>query len=143
MAEASRVRRNIPVVNEHIDPATVQRLRQLAAGEEHDIEERLKDLQREWDAERMLALNAAVFGLAGVVLGATRDRRWLALPAIVLAFVAQHATQGWCPPVSALRRLGVRTRREIERERYALKAIRGDFEGARGRTQAAWRAVRD
>jgi hypothetical protein len=121
----------------------VQRLRQLAAGEEHDIEERLKDLQREWDAERVLSLNAAVFGLAGVVLGATRDRRWLALPAIVLAFVAQHATQGWCPPVSALRRLGVRTRREIERERYALKAIRGDFEGARGRTQAAWRAVRD
>lgn len=26
------------------------------------------------------------------------------------------------------RRLGVRTQREIERERYALKALRGDFD---------------
>ena len=28
-----------------------------------------------------------------------------------------------------LRRLGVRTREEIDRERYALKALAGDFEG--------------
>ena len=31
------------------------------------------------------------------------------------------------PPVPILRRLGVRTAREIDIERYALKALRGDF----------------
>jgi hypothetical protein len=51
------------------------------------------------------------------------------LSGAVLGFLLQHATQGWCPPVSVLRRRGVRTRREIEAERYALKALRGDFSG--------------
>lgn len=39
----------------------------------------------------------------------------------------QHAVQGWCPPVPVFRRLGIRTAREIDLERYGLKAIRGDF----------------
>jgi hypothetical protein len=43
-------------------------------------------------------------------------------------FLLQHALQGWCPPVSLFRRLGVRTSAEIEQERYALKALRGDFQ---------------
>ena len=50
------------------------------------------------------------------------------LPGIVLPFLFQHAVQGWCPPVPVLRRLGVRTREEIDREKYALKVLRGDFE---------------
>jgi hypothetical protein len=45
----------------------------------------------------------------------------------VTAFLLQHALQGWCPPVPVFRRLGVRTTAEIDRERYALKALRGDF----------------
>jgi hypothetical protein len=40
----------------------------------------------------------------------------------------QHAVQGWCPPIPILRRLGFRTADEINRERYALKALRGDFD---------------
>jgi hypothetical protein len=38
-----------------------------------------------------------------------------------------HAVQGWCPPVPLFRRLGFRTSAEIHQERYALKALRGDF----------------
>jgi hypothetical protein len=30
------------------------------------------------------------------------------LPALVTAFLFQHAVQGWCPPVPILRRLGFR-----------------------------------
>jgi hypothetical protein len=37
--------------------------------------------------------------------------------------------EGWCPPVNLFRRLGVRTQREIDEERYALKLMRGDFAG--------------
>jgi hypothetical protein len=55
------------------------------------------------------------------------NRRWFALPAIVATFLLQHAVQGWCPPLSVFRRLGFRTAAEIDHERYALKAIRGDF----------------
>jgi hypothetical protein len=66
--------------------------------------------------------------LLGLTLGLTLDRRWLFLPLGVAAFLLQHAVQGWCPPVSVFRRLGVRTAGEIARERYALKALRGDFE---------------
>jgi hypothetical protein len=65
--------------------------------------------------------------LSGVALAALHDRRWLILPAVVLGLLLEHALHGWCPPVPVLRRLGVRTRKEIERERYAMKALRGDF----------------
>ena len=49
-------------------------------------------------------------------------------------------------PRPALRRAGVRTKDEINRERYALKALRGDFDdlpadGA-GRARESLRAVR-
>lgn len=101
------------------------------------IDARLGELDREWDIERVLEANAAALAFAGVVLAATVDRRWLALPALVTAFLFQHALQGWCPPVPALRRLGVRTAREIETERIALKALRGDFEGMESRQPLA------
>ena len=52
---------------------------------------------------------------------------WFALPALVTAFLFQHAVQGWCPPVPVLRRMGFRAAHEIEQERTALKALRGDF----------------
>jgi hypothetical protein len=42
-------------------------------------------------------------------------------------FLLQHAVQGWCPPIIWFRRLGVRTSTEIDHERNALKALRGDF----------------
>jgi hypothetical protein len=93
------------------------------------IERRLRELDAEWDTERLLETNAATLALTGTVLGLTVDKRWFALPAAVTGFLLQHGVQGWCPPLPVLRRLGVRTPREIEAERYALKAIRGDFEG--------------
>jgi len=39
-----------------------------------------------------------------------------------------HAVKGWSPGSVLLRRMGFRTRQEIDREKYALKALRGDFE---------------
>ena len=73
---------------------------------------------------RMLILTHRYLGIA---LSLTRSRRWIILPGVVLSFLLLHAIQGWCPPVPVLRRLGVRTREEIERERLALKALIGDF----------------
>ena len=92
------------------------------------VERRLRSLEAEWDIERVLQLNASILALTGVALGKYVDRRFLLLPAVVFTFFAQHALQGWCPPVPVFRRLGVRTFREIERERYAIKVMRGDFD---------------
>ena len=61
------------------------------------IDRRLRELDAEWDIERTLELNAATLALAGTVLGAFSDRRFLVLPAAVAAFLLQHALQGWCP----------------------------------------------
>ena len=111
------------------------------------IDRRLRELEEEWDIERVLEANAASISLLGVTASAALDdRRWLLLPAAVAGFLLQHAVQGWCPPVSVFRRLGVRAAAEIERERYALKALRGDFDdlpadGA-GRARESLRAVR-
>ena len=92
------------------------------------IARRLRELDREWDIERTLEANAATVALIGLGLGALVDRRFFVVPAIVSGFLLQHAVQGWCPPLPVFRRMGVRTQREIDEERFALKALRGDFE---------------
>lgn len=92
----------------------------------NQIEERLAELDEEWDIERILETNAAGVSLLGILM-AGRNRRWMILPFAVAAFLMQHAIQGWCPPVEVFRRIGVRTIKEINDERYALKTLRGDF----------------
>jgi len=92
-----------------------------------EIDRRLDELDREWDIERLLEANAGIFSLIGLTFGVIRSR-WYLLPAAMGAFLVQHAVQGWCPPASLLRRLGIRTTREINHERYALKSLRGDFD---------------
>jgi hypothetical protein len=113
------------------------------AGHLEQIGARLEELDREWDIERAIEANASTLAFAGVALGATVDKRWLLLSALVTGFLFQHSMHGWCPPVPVLRRLGFRTVHEIERERYALKALRGDFEGVQqsGNRVAALRTV--
>jgi hypothetical protein len=73
------------------------------------------------DIERVLEVNASTLALSGLILGLTKNRKWLFLPGIVLPFLLQHGLQGWCPPLPLLRRFGIRTRGEIDREKYALK----------------------
>lgn len=139
-AAADRVQNNTSdAVNRMIHAEMLERLIFFALHPER-IEERLHALDQEWDVERALEANAAAVSLGGVTLGLFSSRRWLALPALVAGFLLQHAVQGWCPPLPLLRRLGFRTQREIDQERYALKALRGDFrqvEEAMSRLQAA------
>jgi hypothetical protein len=115
-------------INEEIRRQTEQRISHTARQGHHEIDRRLKELDQEWDMERTLEANAASIALLGLGLGAFVNRRFFVLPAVVAGFLLQHAVQGWCPPVPVFRRLGIRTAREISMERYALKAIRGDFE---------------
>ncbi len=93
----------------------------------NQIARRLQELDEEWDIERAVQANAAVVSFAGVVLGTIGKSRWLLLPVLVSGFLFQHATQGWCPPIPLLRRLGYRTAFEIDEARQALTLIRGEY----------------
>ena len=107
-------------VNQRIDMLTNSHIEFYANRPVWEIKERIKILEKEWDIERVLAVNASTLALSGLLLGIAVNRKWLALPAIVLPFLLQHGLQGWCPPLPVLRRMGVRTREEIDREKYAL-----------------------
>src|SRR4029453_3750629 len=109
-------------INQRIARETNRRINFYAANP-IGIERRLRELDEEWDIERVLEANAASVAFAGPVLAATVHKRWLMLPVLVSGFLFQHATQGWCPPVPILRRLGYRTSREIETDRIAPKAF--------------------
>lgn len=104
---------------------TLLRIEQALQKEQLDQE--LDRLRFEWDTERVLETNAACLLLVSLGLGTMVDRRFLWLTGGVAAFLLQHALQGWCPPLPVIRALGIRTAGEINAERTAIKALRGDF----------------
>lgn len=123
-ASADRVRRSTALeLNQQIDRQTEANIQHFSTMGRSAILHRLEALDREWDVERVLEVNASTLALSGLLLGLTVNRKWFALPGIVLPFLLQHGLQGWCPPLPILRRLGIRTRGEIDREKYALKAV--------------------
>lgn len=109
-------------INHRIAQATYDSL-QYYSNHEEMIPERLYELDAEWDIERVLETNASTISLIGLGLGLALDRRFLAIPIVVNAFLLQHALQGWCPPVPFFRRLGFRTQSEIESERCGLMSL--------------------
>src|SRR5687768_6701982 len=119
-----RVRRSTAShINREIDRQTNSNIHRYANSKPDVIHRRIKELDQEWDIERVLEVNASTLALTGLLLGVTVNRKWLMLPGAVLAFLLQHGLQGWCPPLPILRRLGVRTLGEIDREKYELKAL--------------------
>lgn len=129
MDDADEVRaRSDEGINHRIDLEIAARVRDYELRTPAEITQRLRELDREWDVQRVIATFGSTLALAGFVLGLTRRRRWLILPTVALPMLVQHAVQGWCPPITLLRRLGIRTRSEIDREKYALKVLRGDFD---------------
>jgi hypothetical protein len=101
------------------------------------IMKRLAELDHEWDIDRVLMANFAVVGGAAYGVGMKRysepqllglGRRrtgWLYFFGAQLGFLLMHATVGWCPPLVVWRRLGVRTKHEIELERSLLRGALG------------------
>jgi len=128
-AVKDRVRENTPEeTNMKIDQKAVNRIYKYLNMTEAEKTDRLRKLGREWDIERLLEVNASTLAMTGLVLGSVADRKWFILPFVVTGFLLQYGIQGWCPPVSLFRKLGFRTRQEIDEEIYALKTINGDFD---------------
>ncbi len=143
---SDRVRGNTSrKINDRIDRQIKERLQRYAPGHGPALNDRIDELQREWDFERLLETEASIIALTGLALAMAVDRRFLIVPGMIAAMVFLHASQGWYPLLPLFRRLGVRNHNEIEYERYALKALRGDFAGVTAaqneRAEAAWEAV--
>jgi hypothetical protein len=127
LRDADRVRSMSPEsANRNIDRATRDSIARAVAGGRGAVEQRLTELQREWNVDRALVLNFSVLVFAQL-LAARRNRRWLWGPLIQTPFLIMHTTMGWCPPVLWFRPLGFRTRFEIQGEREALLKHLGDL----------------
>jgi hypothetical protein len=130
IAREDRVRANTqPEINDRIDHQLERTIRLYAAQDAQSITARLEELNEEWDMERALEAHAAGVTLLGLFFATTRSRLWVLVPITMAGFLMRYAFKGWAPQVPILRRMGMRTRMEIERERYALRILRGDFDG--------------
>jgi hypothetical protein len=121
-------------VNQQIREETRRNVERVAAQAPAAVDRRLRELDAEWDIERTLEANAATLTAVGAGLALLVDRRFALVPLVVGSFLLQHAVQGWCPPLPVFRRMGVRTQTEIDEEKAALKALRGDFRDVGGDT---------
>lgn len=107
--------------------ALEHRLACLADAGPTAIDARLAELDREWSAGRLTKAALGVMIVVGSVLTAALGPWWLILPAVAAVFLLQYlfARSSWLTAVFT--EGGYRTGAEIEQEKFALKALRGDF----------------
>lgn len=120
---------------QEIDQKTFINVKDYFDRSDNLISQRIKELDEEWDIERVLMLNMSSVAIGGFILS-MKNKYWLTLPVIITGFFAQNSIQGWCPPVKLFRYFKFRTRNEIEREKHALKVLRGDYSNVNSAEEA-------
>lgn len=123
------------------EPNRTERTNPVVSEASLRVDGRITELEKEWDVERTVELNCAVLAIAGTALGVLVNKRWFALPVLAAAFLAQNSVQGWNPLVPLFKKFGFRDKKEINREKYALKALRGDFKRVGTDINKAYRGV--
>ncbi|MBP3955975.1 hypothetical protein J8F10_11835 [Gemmata sp. G18] len=103
------------------------RLACLADAGPQAISDRLAQLEREWSAGRMTKAAIGVLIVVGLGLTALANPWWLVLPAIGGLFLLQYlfGRSSWLG--ATFREMGFRSGSDIDQERFALRALRGDF----------------
>ena len=115
-----RVRDRTPAhVLAKIDGETASTVFRIARQGPDAILERIERIDREWDLDRVLAAQFAALPLL-VELVRGRALRWSLLARGLQLAQLAHVLVGWSPQAALLRRLGVRTQKEIDAERAAL-----------------------
>lgn len=109
-------------VNVKIDLKTERTIRGVEAMGPEAVQARLKELDKEWDIDRVLMFNFSVLVFAQLV-AARKNPKWLWGPLIQTPFLFLHSTLGWCPPSLWFRPMGFRTRKEIQTERESLTIV--------------------
>lgn len=123
-------------IQRQIDAKIEESIRYYATQPPEAIANRIQELENECDVERTLAMTAGGIGLGGIVLSFFGGgRKWLLLGGTALGMLLVYLRQGSSPALPLLRKFGVRTRAEIEREKNALKVLRGDFQMSEDKLQ--------
>lgn len=112
---------------EQIDAKIEQNIRFYATQSPQAISRRIEELDQECDLDRTMALYGSGIGLGTILFSFIGGKKWLFLGGTALGFLLKHSLDGTSPVIPLLRKVGVRTRSEIDREKYALKILRGDF----------------
>jgi hypothetical protein len=130
----------IPSTTERVPRSTHEKLNELlilriqesvsthAQAHPQALDRRICELSREWDTDRVVETAWGIVILAGVGLAVAFSLWWLFLAGAGAVCLLSHALFGWDPLLPLYRRWGFRTSTEIDYERYALKALRGDFQ---------------
>ncbi len=92
------------------------------------ITNRLKVLDAEWDIDRVLATTGVGLSVALLWCAPRRSGRWVAL-GVALPLLAFRCAAMGRNRKGLLKLLRLRTRAEIDAEKFALRVIRGDFDG--------------
>jgi hypothetical protein len=116
-------------VNKRIDERVERCVRHMAQQARPEISRYLEKLEREWDLNRAVMVAGSLLSVLGLWLGRRGRGRWRILGGVAAGLILQHGLTGFGPLAEMVRAVGgVRTRREIDLEKFALKALRGDFE---------------
>ena len=110
-------------ISNRIGEETILSIARYTNRSTEEINHRIRELDKEWDIERMLETNASSIIILSTLLGFTVSKKWFLLSGIAGGFLLQHALKGWCPPVELYRRLGIRTSSEINLEKESLKKL--------------------
>lgn len=118
-------------VNADIEMRAIEEIQRYSKENKAVISQKIDELDREWDVDRAIMILFPILTSIAVSLGIRKSRKWFGLFGVQLGFLILHAVRGWCPPLVLLRRMGFRSRFEIDAEKYALKTLRGDFRAGR------------
>jgi hypothetical protein len=122
-----RVARNTsPKYRQQFEQQLRENICRYMSAERHEIDQRLAELDREWNIERAIELEAPAMIALGAILGLTRSRKWFGLSVFAATMVIFHNTQGWYPLLRVFQRMGFRSQNDIEEERMALRVLRKD-----------------
>lgn len=110
--------------NNLIRNQTICKLNKVKNSSKAEISKQIKQLNCEWDTERVIEVHAASLILLSALMGVKGGRFWFCLTSMVGLFLLNHGLYGWCPSLPILRKMGIRTSEEINIEKTVLKMIR-------------------
>jgi hypothetical protein len=90
------------------------------------LDERIGALEDEWDMERAAEVLLAGAGVFGLVMGLVGSRFWRLLVWASLPMLFLLGQGRWKPLEDLLKSAGLRSRKEIREEMFALRALRGE-----------------
>lgn len=117
-----------PAMQERFRQKLVANVRRFINADPAAIDQRMKELDKEWSVERAIEVEApAMIGL-GATLGLLHNKKWFLLSGVAASMAVLHNTRGVYPMLPLFQRLGLRPQKDIEDERNALRVLRRDHE---------------